>query len=51
MHNSWKLPRRKSVENVFADKSKVTNSLVDRSLELTLREVNRQAFVDRLKKT
>ena len=38
----------KSVNNVFADKSKVTEELVDRYFELTLREGNRQAFVDRL---
>lgn len=37
-----------SVENVYADKSKVTEELVDRYFELTLREGNRQAFVDRL---
>ncbi len=37
-----------SVENVFADKTKVTDALVDRYFELTLREGNRQAFVDRL---
>jgi pimeloyl-ACP methyl ester carboxylesterase len=39
---------RKSVESVYADKSKVTDALVDRYFELTLREGNRQAFVDRL---
>ena len=37
-----------SIENVYADKSKVTEELVDRYFELTLREGNRQAFVDRL---
>lgn len=37
-----------SVENVFADKSKVTEALADRYFELTLREGNRQAFIDRL---
>jgi pimeloyl-ACP methyl ester carboxylesterase len=36
-----------SVENVFADKTKVTDALVDRYFELTLREGNRQAFIDR----
>jgi pimeloyl-ACP methyl ester carboxylesterase len=41
----------KSVMNVYADKSKVTDSLVDRYFELTLREGNRQAFVDRLRFT
>jgi hypothetical protein len=33
-----------SVENVYFDKSKVTESLVDRYFELTLREGNRQAL-------
>ena len=37
-----------SVENVFADKTKVTEALIDRYFELTLRKGNRQAFVDRL---
>jgi hypothetical protein len=36
------------VLNVYFDKSKVTESLVDRYFELTLREGN-QAFVDRFK--
>lgn len=40
-----------SIENVYYDKSKVTDSLVDRYYELTLREGNRQAFVDRFKKS
>ena len=39
----------KSIKNVYADKSKVTDSLVDRYFELTLREGNRQAFVDRFR--
>ena len=39
---------RESVESVYADKSKVTDALVTRYFELTLREGNRQAFVDRL---
>jgi pimeloyl-ACP methyl ester carboxylesterase len=39
---------RTSVENVYFDTSKVTDSLVDRYFELTLKEGNRQAFVDRL---
>lgn len=38
---------RKSIENVYADKSKVTKDLVTRYFELTLRPGNRQAFVDR----
>ncbi len=38
---------KKSVENVFADKTKVTEALVDRYFELTLREGNRQAMIDR----
>lgn len=37
-----------SVENVYADKNLVTESLVDRYFELTLRKGNRQAFIDRL---
>jgi pimeloyl-ACP methyl ester carboxylesterase len=40
---------RASVENVYFDKSKVTDSLVDRYFDLTLREGNRQAFVERFK--
>jgi pimeloyl-ACP methyl ester carboxylesterase len=39
---------RESVENVYADKSRITEALVNRYFELTLREGNRQAFVDRL---
>ncbi len=38
-----------SVENVYFDTSKVTDSLVTRYFELTLREGNRLAFIDRLK--
>lgn len=37
-----------SVENVYADKSKVTEALVDRYFDLTLRTGNRQALIDRL---
>ncbi|MEQ1554524.1 MAG: alpha/beta hydrolase [Ferruginibacter sp.] len=37
-----------SVESVYENKSKVTQNLVDRYYELTLREGNRQALVDRL---
>ena len=37
-----------SVENVYADKTKVTESLVDRYFELTLRTGNRQALIDRM---
>jgi pimeloyl-ACP methyl ester carboxylesterase len=39
---------KSSVENVFADKTKVTDTLVDRYFELSLREGNRQALVDRM---
>ena len=39
---------KRSVENVYADQSKVTEALVDRYFELSLREGNRRAFVDRL---
>ena len=38
---------RASIENVYFDKLKVTDSLVERYFDLTLREGNRQAFVDR----
>ncbi len=38
---------RASVENVYADKSKVSDELADRYFELTLRKGNRQAFIDR----
>jgi len=37
-----------SVLNVYYDKSKVTPELIDRYFELTLREGNRQALVDRI---
>jgi len=37
-----------SIENVYADKTKVTESLVDRYFELTLRSGNRQALIDRM---
>jgi pimeloyl-ACP methyl ester carboxylesterase len=40
---------RSSVENVYFDKSKVTDALVERYFELTLREGNRQAFVERFR--
>jgi len=39
---------KSSVENVYADKSKVTKELIDRYYDLTLRAGNRQAFVDRM---
>ncbi|WP_148868560.1 alpha/beta fold hydrolase [Tenacibaculum adriaticum] len=39
---------KKSVEDVYADKTKVTPELVERYFELTLREGNRQALVDRM---
>jgi pimeloyl-ACP methyl ester carboxylesterase len=38
---------KSSVENVYADKSLVTDKLIDRYFELTLRAGNRQAFLDR----
>lgn len=40
-----------SVENVYFNKSKVTDTLIDRYFELTLRKGNRQAFVDRFNST
>jgi len=39
---------RSSVENVYADPSKVAESIVERYFKLTLREGNRQALVDRM---
>lgn len=39
---------RSSVEDVYADKSKVSDSLVERYFKLTLRTGNRQALVDRM---
>jgi pimeloyl-ACP methyl ester carboxylesterase len=38
---------KSSIENVYADKNKVTEALVDRYFELTLRAGNRRAFVDK----
>ncbi|MCF6214406.1 MAG: alpha/beta hydrolase [Flavobacteriaceae bacterium] len=38
-----------SIENVYVDKSKITDALIDRYFELTLRKGNRQALVDRMK--
>ena len=40
---------RASVENVYFDKSKVSDSLVNRYFELSLRKGNRNAIIDRLK--
>ena len=37
-----------SVYNVYADKSKVTDELVDRYFDLSLRAGNRQALIDRM---
>ena len=39
---------KSSLENIYANKTKITDDIVDRYFELTLREGNRQAFVDRL---
>ena len=39
---------KSSVENVYADKSKVTEELVNRYFDLTLRAGNRRALVDRM---
>ncbi len=47
----WTLPRslvEESVRNVYGDPSRVTPELVDRYFELTLREGNRRALVQRL---
>lgn len=40
---------KSSVKNVYYDKTKVTEELVDRYFELALRKGNREAFVDRFK--
>ena len=40
---------RASIENVYFDKSKVSDSLVNRYFDLTLRKGNREAIIDRLK--
>jgi pimeloyl-ACP methyl ester carboxylesterase len=48
----WITPRfmaQSSVINVYADSSKVTDPLIDRYFELTLRAGNRQALGDRFK--
>ena len=37
-----------SLENVYADESKVSKELIDRYFELTLRKGNRQAYLDRM---
>ena len=37
-----------SVENVYADQSRITDALVDRYFDLSLRDGNRQALVDRM---
>jgi len=39
---------KSSIENVYADKSKVTEELVNRYFDLTLRAGNRRALVDRM---
>ena len=42
---------RSSVENVYFDSSKVTDLVVERYFELTLRAGNRKAFIDRFRMT
>ena len=39
---------KSSLKNVYADESKATKELVDRYFELSLREGNRQAYLDRM---
>jgi pimeloyl-ACP methyl ester carboxylesterase len=39
---------KKSLENVYVDKTQISEALVDRYFDLTLREGNRQALVDRM---
>tara|TARA_B100001093_G_scaffold520506_1_gene617090 strand:- start:12303 stop:13256 length:954 start_codon:yes stop_codon:yes gene_type:complete len=41
---------RSSVENVYANPEKISEELIKRYFELSLREGNRQAFIDRFKK-
>ncbi|WP_232771663.1 alpha/beta fold hydrolase [Tenacibaculum sp. Bg11-29] len=38
---------KSSIKNVYFDTAKVTDKLIDRYFELTLRKGNRQAFIDR----
>ena len=40
---------RSSVENVYANPDKISDELIERYFELSLREGNRQAFIDRFK--
>jgi len=40
---------KSSIQNVYADQSKISEALIDRYFDLTLRSGNRQAFVDRIK--
>ena len=40
---------KKSIENVYKERSKITDTLVNRYFDLTLRAGNRQAFIDRFK--
>lgn len=50
--SEWLLPRSlvaQSVAEVYGDPSKVTPELVDRYFELTLREGNRHALIERLR--
>ena len=49
----WVLPRavvEQSVASVYGDPTKITPELVDRYFELTLRDGNRRALVDRLRR-
>ncbi len=39
---------KSSVENVYVDKTKITDDLINRYFDLTLRTGNRQAFIDRM---
>lgn len=39
---------KSSVENVYADQTKITDTLINRYFDLALREGNRQALVDRM---
>ena len=41
---------RSSIENVYANPDKITEELINRYFELSLKEGNRQAFIDRFQK-
>lgn len=48
LHFTPKVLLRKSLENVYADPEKVSQTLVDQYFAMALREGNRKAFLDRM---